>query len=81
MKGCGWMTYHLAVHTIIVPMSVCACGSTDQNTFITMTFLLFLFFVFCYVKSPSHSGRPPPTDKYIHNYDIILFDVTSPSHS
>ena len=21
MKGCGWMTYHLTVHTIIVPMS------------------------------------------------------------
>ena len=21
MKGCGWMTYHLAVHTIIIPMS------------------------------------------------------------
>ena len=21
MKGCGWMTYHLAVHAIIIPMS------------------------------------------------------------
>ena len=21
MKGCGWMTYRLTVHTIIVPMS------------------------------------------------------------
>ena len=21
MKGCGWMTYHLTVHTIIIPMS------------------------------------------------------------
>ena len=21
MKGCAWMTYHLTVHTIIVPMS------------------------------------------------------------
>ena len=21
MKGCRWMTYHLTVHTIIVPMS------------------------------------------------------------
>ena len=21
MKGCGWLTYHLTVHTIIVPMS------------------------------------------------------------
>ena len=21
MKGCGWMTYHLTVHTISVPMS------------------------------------------------------------
>ena len=20
MKGCGWMTYHLTVHTIVVPM-------------------------------------------------------------
>ena len=21
MKGCGWMTYHLTVHTVIVPLS------------------------------------------------------------
>ena len=21
MKGCGWMTYYLTVHTIIVPIS------------------------------------------------------------
>ena len=21
VKGCGWMTYHLTVHTILVPMS------------------------------------------------------------
>ena len=21
MKGCGWMTYHLTAHTIIIPMS------------------------------------------------------------
>ena len=33
VKGCGWMTYHLTVHTIIVPMS----KKTNKLTTIYLT--------------------------------------------